>query len=187
VGGVNVSALVRFVANETGYTPRPTDCFPTWTNSSSRLSSGFYNTSTETRKCGYEAGYNITVGAWLWDLTAHRTTYTSGWYAAASTNYGIYEIATWGNYSNPASWANNTTSIWNSSSSSGAPNFTSVTAYPKWWLNGTFNRSHRYLIVLSGGVEILSYVWGYRHAKATAAVDLAGGQRGIRLLSIRAW
>ncbi|MFI5417288.1 MAG: hypothetical protein ACHQ2Y_00110 [Candidatus Lutacidiplasmatales archaeon] len=129
--------------------------------------------------CDVEAVVNVAGYAELLDLTTGGAIHPANSWSGVHLASGVQTISYgyFGAYSNRSYWSSNY-SIWVSENYSfGASSRLVGTFSPSWFLNGSFNGSHRYMVVVELNVSVAAESFMY-HLGRSAATFSAGGTTG---------
>lgn len=168
--GWNLSAAYNVSANHTG---RPGRC-PNQVNvTTANYSYTWVNTTSRVQDCLVMAMIEVTGTAFLKDRTTGAVIQgTSNWSGVEFIS-GI-EVSDYSysvTYSNSSFWAQNYTRGASYNTTWGGALAGTLTASPVWYLNGSFNRTHGYLLVASISVLVLAECLGFASSPALVTFD----------------
>jgi hypothetical protein len=188
-GGINITWDIAEKAITSGGITGTAVCPTTTTVSDVDLGFTWYNYTSVYAYCAAIGAFQIAGYAYLYDSTSGTWYYASNWWNTIYNTSGQYNYS-WASvytYSNASYWGYNFTSFGNYSNNFGASNTLSGTFVPTWFVNGTFNHSHRYVVYTYLDLFANSYVYSYPSGHATASVDMSSGGDHADLLPFSIW
>ena len=177
-GGVNLSWSLVLLESTNATVGAPSSCPTTSGSYSYNYGYTWLNETYSSAYC-YALGEDYLYGtAYVVDLTSGLYYYATNVWAGISAltgaeNYSYSESYT---YSNPSYWTYNGSYSYNYSSTFGPSTHFQGTMSPQFFINGTFSKTHSYVVYTYLYAYVYAYETGYNHATTSALLNL--GTRG---------
>ena len=191
-GGVNVSWSIRVSGNASDAingSLNPVHCPPIYQRWNTNLGYTWVNVTRESYICGAITSIGVLGSALIVDKTTNRTFFPSkAWGGLIAGSGRINETGkSVTNYSNSSYWKRNSTATAYLNRSWGTYGSITGSYKPEWFINGTFNASDSYILVVSISIFQTSFYFSTSPGYATTQIDMARGTNGATLVPPVIW
>ena len=190
-GGVNVTWNLNYALAVSGALSGTNyNCPGAWSNSTYNAGYTWINSSFFFANC--EAGANAQIGAYAYMIDTTNGTFmpASNFWLGVFNDSGsenlseLYSV----NYSNSSYWGSNYSFSYAVNGTFGGPTSYSATASPEFFINGTFNSAHKYVLTTYVYESMVALAFGFNSpGNGASSLNLASLGHHENLAAFQIW